>query len=56
MFVGPDIPLTEAPDACAAHHQPSEGRVTDYRPGESRPHSRADFAPGSRTVTIGRAG
>jgi len=108
VFVGPDIPLTEAPDACAAnhqhmpvpdeqeqssrtqerlkairttgsdvatmlkpplyesgeaygtlytaHYQPSEGRVTYYWPGESWEQSFADFAPGTRTVTIGQAG
>ncbi|MEU8972865.1 C45 family peptidase [Streptomyces monashensis] len=109
VFVGPDIPLTEAPDACAAnhqhlpvpdehervsrtqerlravraagtdvsamlrpplyqsryeegsgtvytaHYQPCEGRVTYYWPGESWAQSFAEFAPGSRTVTIGRA-
>ncbi|SDO32349.1 C45 family autoproteolytic acyltransferase/hydolase [Actinacidiphila guanduensis] len=110
VFVGPDIPLTEAPDACAANHQhlpvpdeqeqssrtqerlsairaagtdvaamlepplyqtaydewlgtlytahyrPSEGRVTYYWPGDSWEQSFGDFAPGSRTVAIGRAG
>ncbi|MEU5607643.1 C45 family peptidase [Streptomyces sparsogenes] len=110
VFVGPDISLTEAPDACAANHQhtpvpdeqeqfsrtqerlnamraagadvaamlkpplyqtaygkglgtvytahyrPSEGRVTYYWPGESWEQSFDDFAPGSRTVTIGQAG
>nr|WP_256255656.1 C45 family peptidase [Streptomyces sp. MUSC 14] len=109
VFVGPDIPLTGAPDACAANHQhlpvpderervsrtqerlravraagtdvsamlrpplyqsqyeegsgtvytahyrPSEGRVTYYWPGESWAQSFAGFAPGARTVTIGRA-
>ncbi|MFI2205629.1 C45 family autoproteolytic acyltransferase/hydrolase [Streptomyces sp. NPDC020192] len=110
VFVGPDIPLTEAPDSCAANHQhlpvpdeqerssrtnerlsavraagtdvaamlrpplyrpefdagwgtvytahyrPAEGRVTYYWPGESWAQSFADFAPGSRTVTMGHAG
>ncbi|GAA2126543.1 C45 family peptidase [Streptomyces synnematoformans] len=110
VFVGPDIPPTTAPDACAANHQhlpvtdeqeralrtqerlrairaagtdvaamlkpplyqsvdaqgsrtlytahyrPVEGRVTYYWPGESWPQSFNDFAPGSRTVTLGRAG
>ncbi|MDX2682991.1 C45 family peptidase [Streptomyces soliscabiei] len=110
VFVGPDIALTEAPDACAANHQhmpvpdeqeqssrtqerlsavraagadvaamlkpplyqsayeeglgtvytahyrPSEGRVTYYWPSESWEQSFDDFAPGSRTVTLGRAG
>ncbi|MFD8722931.1 C45 family autoproteolytic acyltransferase/hydrolase [Streptomyces sp. NPDC059629] len=109
VFVGPDISLTETPDACAAnhqhlpvpdeqeqfsrtqerlsairaagtdvaamlkpplyqsaydeglgtvytaHYQPSEGRVSYYWPGESWEQSFDDFAPGSRTVTIGRA-
>ncbi|MFM9693363.1 C45 family autoproteolytic acyltransferase/hydolase [Streptomyces europaeiscabiei] len=109
VFVGPDIPLTEAPDACAANHQhlpvpdeqehfsrtqerldtvratgidvaamlkpplyqyaydeglgtvytahyrPSEGRVTYHWPGESWEQSFAGFAPGSRTVLLGRA-
>ncbi|MEH0548787.1 C45 family autoproteolytic acyltransferase/hydrolase [Streptomyces sp. B21-105] len=109
VFVGPDIPLTEAPDACAANHQhlpvpdeqekssrtqerlnavraagtdvaamlepplyqsayeerlgtvytaryrPSEGRVVYHWPGESWEQSFDAFAPGSRTVTIGRA-
>lgn len=107
VFTGPDIPLTKAPDACAAnhqympvpdeqeqssrtqerlnavraagtdvaamlkpplyqygydeglgtvytaHYQPSEGRVTYYWPGESWKQSFDDFAPGTRTVTIG---
>ncbi|CAM5255813.1 hypothetical protein SGRIM128S_01923 [Streptomyces griseomycini] len=110
VFVGPDISLTEAPDACAANHQhmpvpdeqerfsrtqerlsavraagadvaamlkpplyqfaydeglgtvytaryrPSEGRVTYYWPGEAWDQSFGDFAPGSRTVTLGQAG
>ncbi|KOV60506.1 C45 family autoproteolytic acyltransferase/hydolase [Streptomyces sp. MMG1121] len=110
VFVGPDMPLTEAPDACAANHQhlpvpdeqerssqtqerleavraagtdvaamlkaplyrsgddegsgtvytahykPSEGQVTYYWPGESWAQSFDGFTPGSRTVTIGRAG
>ncbi|MFI0898068.1 C45 family autoproteolytic acyltransferase/hydolase [Streptomyces sp. NPDC020983] len=110
VFVGPDIPVTVAPDACAANHQhlpvtgeqeralgtqerlravraagtdvaamlrpplyrsvdeqgsrtlytahyrPAEGRVTYYWPGESWQQSFGDFAPGSRTVTLGGAG
>jgi predicted choloylglycine hydrolase len=110
VFVGPDIPLTRAPDACAANHQhlpvtdrqerelrtqerlravraagadvaamlrpplyrpadeegsrtlytahyhPAEGRVTYHWPGESWQHSFSDFAPGSRTVTLGGEG
>ncbi|CAM5438216.1 Peptidase C45 OS=Streptomyces fumanus OX=67302 GN=GCM10018772_58110 PE=4 SV=1 [Streptomyces fumanus] len=110
VFVGPDMPLTVAPDACAANHQhlpvtdeqertlrtrerlhalraagadvaamlkpplyrpvdeqgsgtlytahyrPAEGRVTYYWPGESWQQSFGDFTPGSRTVTLGRAG
>ena len=109
VFVGPDMPPTVAPDACAASHQhlpvtdeqeralrtqerlrairaacadvaamlkpplyrsvdeqgsrtlytaryrPGEGRVTYYWPGESWQQSFGDFAPGSRTVTLGRA-
>ncbi|MFF6783356.1 C45 family autoproteolytic acyltransferase/hydolase [Streptomyces sp. NPDC012510] len=109
VFVGPDIPLTEAPEACAtnhqhlpvpdeqerfsrtqerlrtirgagadvaamlkpplylsaydqglgtvytAHYRPTEGRVTYHWPGESWEQSFADFAPGSRTVTLGEA-
>ncbi|WP_031516914.1 C45 family autoproteolytic acyltransferase/hydolase [Streptomyces sp. NRRL F-5123] len=109
VFVGPDIPPTVAPDACAANHQhlpvtdeqeralqtqerlrairaagtdvaamlkpplyrsvdeqgsrtlytahylPVEGRVTYYWPGESWQQSFDDFAPGSRTVSLGRA-
>lgn len=108
VFVGPDILLTEAPDACAANHQhmpvpdeqeqssrtqerlralrtagtdvadmlksplyqfayddhlgtvytahyrPSQGHVTYYWPGESWEQSFENFAPGSRTVTIGK--
>ncbi|KOU09058.1 acyl-coenzyme A:6-aminopenicillanic acid acyl-transferase [Streptomyces sp. NRRL F-5755] len=110
VFVGPDMPPTAAPDACAANHQhlpvtdeqerasrtqerlrairaagtdvaamlkpplyrsvdaqgsgtlytacyrPVEGRVTYYWPGESWQQSFAGFAPGSRTVTLNRAG
>ncbi|SCD64169.1 Predicted choloylglycine hydrolase [Streptomyces sp. DvalAA-14] len=108
VLVGPDIPLTEAPDACAANHQhlpvpdeqerftrtqerlaavraagadvaamlkpplyqlaydeglgtvytadyrPSEGRVTYYWPAETWEQSFTAFAPGSRTMTLGR--
>jgi predicted choloylglycine hydrolase len=39
-----------------AHYQPVEGRVTYYWPGESWQQSFGDFAPGSRTVTLGGAG
>ncbi|WP_030861454.1 C45 family autoproteolytic acyltransferase/hydolase [Streptomyces sp. NRRL S-37] len=108
VFVGPDIPLTEAPDACAANHQhlpvpdgqerfsrtqerlntvrargtdvaamlepplyqyaydeglgtlytahyrPAEGRVTYHWPSETWEQSFDDFAPGSRTIPLGR--
>ncbi|MFE2276811.1 C45 family autoproteolytic acyltransferase/hydrolase [Streptomyces sp. NPDC059454] len=110
VFVGPDIPLTEAPDACAANHQhlpvpddqerfsrtqerlstvraagedvaamlkpplyqyaydeglgtvytahyrPTEGRVTYHWPDESWEQSFTDFTPGSRDISLGRAG
>jgi predicted choloylglycine hydrolase len=110
VFVGPDMPPTMAPDACASNHQhlpvtdeqeramrtqerlrairaagvdvaamlkpplyrpvdeqgvgtlytaryrPAEGRVTYFWPGESWQQSFAGFAPGSRTVTLHRAG
>ncbi|KOG60678.1 acyl-coenzyme A:6-aminopenicillanic acid acyl-transferase [Streptomyces griseoflavus] len=39
-----------------ARYRPVEGRVTHYWPGESWQQSFADFAPGSRTVTLNRAG
>ncbi|WP_030661380.1 C45 family autoproteolytic acyltransferase/hydolase [Streptomyces rimosus] len=39
-----------------ARYRPVEGRVTYYWPGESWQQSFGDFAPGSRTVTLGRAG
>ncbi|MGW3046133.1 C45 family autoproteolytic acyltransferase/hydrolase [Kitasatospora sp. NPDC001159] len=39
-----------------ACYRPVEGRVTYYWPGESWQQSFGDFAPGSRTVTLGRAG
>ncbi|MFI0554545.1 carcinine hydrolase/isopenicillin-N N-acyltransferase family protein, partial [Streptomyces scabiei] len=39
-----------------ARYRPSEGRVTYYWPDESWEQSFDGFAPGSRTVTIGRAG
>ncbi|MFI8951003.1 C45 family autoproteolytic acyltransferase/hydrolase [Streptomyces sp. NPDC053750] len=108
VHVGPDIPLTETPDSCAANHQhlpvpdeqervtrtrtrlaavqaagadvaamlrpplyqyaydawlgtvytaqylPGEGRVTYYWPGQDWAHSFAHFAPGTRTITLGR--
>ncbi|WBP90627.1 C45 family autoproteolytic acyltransferase/hydolase [Kitasatospora cathayae] len=38
-----------------ARYQPVEGRVTYYWPGESWQQSFDDFAPGSRTVALGRA-
>ncbi|MET8212904.1 C45 family peptidase [Streptomyces sp. NPDC005373] len=38
-----------------ARYRPVEGRVTYYWPGESWQQSFADFTPGSRTVTLGRA-
>ena len=38
-----------------ARYRPVEGRVTYYWPGESWQQSFGDFAPGSRTVTLGRA-
>jgi predicted choloylglycine hydrolase len=38
-----------------ARYQPVEGRVTYYWPDESWQQSFADFTPGSRTVTLGRA-
>jgi predicted choloylglycine hydrolase len=38
-----------------ARYQPVEGRVTYYWPGESWQQSFGDFAPGTRTVTLGRA-
>ncbi|RKN45036.1 acyl-coenzyme A--6-aminopenicillanic acid acyl-transferase [Streptomyces hoynatensis] len=110
VFVGPDMPPTVAPDACAANHQhlpvteeqerasrtqerlrairaagadvaamlrpplyrpldaqglgtlytahyrPAEGLVTYHWPGASWQQSFGDFAPGSRTVALGRAG
>jgi len=109
VYVGPDIPLTEAPYACAtnhqhlpvldeqeqqsrtqerlatvraagpdlaallkpplynsvydtglgtvytAHYRPTEGQVTYHWPTESWEQSFADFAPGTRTVTMGRS-
>jgi hypothetical protein len=39
-----------------AHYRPAEGLVTYYWPGESWQQSFGDFTPGSRTVTLGRAG
>ncbi|MFE2277971.1 hypothetical protein ACFXAE_12070 [Streptomyces sp. NPDC059454] len=39
-----------------ARYRPVEGRVTYYWPGESWHQSFGDFAPGSRTVALGRAG
>ncbi|KWT57168.1 acyl-coenzyme A--6-aminopenicillanic acid acyl-transferase [Streptomyces albus subsp. albus] len=39
-----------------ARYRPVEGHVTYYWPGESWQQSFADFAPGSRTVTLNRAG
>jgi predicted choloylglycine hydrolase len=39
-----------------ARYRPGEGRVTYYWPGESWQQSFAGFAPGSRTVPVGRAG
>ncbi|PIM69214.1 acyl-coenzyme A--6-aminopenicillanic acid acyl-transferase [Streptomyces sp. JV178] len=110
VYVGPDIELTEAPDACAANHQhlpvpeeqerfsrtgrrlaavraagvdvaamlepplhqtaydeglgtlytahyrPGEGRVTYHWPGESWEQSFDAFAPGERTIRLGRPG
>ncbi|MFI8090177.1 C45 family autoproteolytic acyltransferase/hydrolase [Streptomyces sp. NPDC086080] len=38
-----------------ARYRPVEGRVTYYWPGESWQQSFADFTPGSRTMTLGRA-
>ncbi|MFJ6122860.1 C45 family autoproteolytic acyltransferase/hydolase [Streptomyces sp. NPDC092129] len=38
-----------------ARYRPGEDRVTYYWPGESWQQSFGDFAPGSRTVTLGRA-
>ncbi|MFI9230841.1 C45 family autoproteolytic acyltransferase/hydolase [Streptomyces rimosus] len=39
-----------------ARYRPAEGRVTYYWPGESWQQSFGDFVPGSRTVTLNRAG
>ncbi len=39
-----------------ARYRPVEGHVTYYWPGESWQQSFRDFAPGSRTVALGRAG